>query len=130
LTSNDIPLPDGKHIHLQADNKIAGYKYLQVNYKSMVNWRQCKDLLQCNPEFFGSPQYDCVMVQTNNQPFFARLIFMFGCSIGETNLSLALIHPYDVRIAKPRSSPEFISVRSIIQGAVLASDPGRPGQFM
>lgn len=85
------------------------------------------------------------MVQTDNQPFFARLIFMFGCSIGETNLSLALIHPYDVGIgvrnkhdadlglwrvrAKPRSSPEFISVRSIIRGAALASDPGRQGDY-
>ncbi|KAG1736257.1 hypothetical protein EDD22DRAFT_852278 [Suillus occidentalis] len=28
-----------------ADNKITGYKYLQVNYESMVDWRQCKDLL-------------------------------------------------------------------------------------
>ncbi|KAG1846280.1 hypothetical protein F4604DRAFT_1884179 [Suillus subluteus] len=143
--TNDIPLPDGKRIHLQADNKITEYKYLQVNYESMVDWRQCKDLLQCNPEFFGSPRYDCVMVQTDNQPFFARLIFMFGCSIGETNLSLALIHLYDVGIgvrnkhdadlglwrvrAKPRSSPEFISVRSIIRGAVLASDPGRQGNY-
>ncbi|KAG2090891.1 uncharacterized protein F5147DRAFT_764362 [Suillus discolor] len=36
---------DDKRIHLQADNKITGYKYLQVNYESMVNWRQCKDLL-------------------------------------------------------------------------------------
>ncbi|KAG2121427.1 hypothetical protein DEU56DRAFT_873780 [Suillus clintonianus] len=143
--SNDIPLPNGKRIHLQADNKITGYKYLQVNYESMVDWRQCKDLLRCNPEFFGSPRYDCVMVQTDNQPFFARLIFMFGCSIGETNLSLALIHPYDVGIgvrskhdtdlglwrvrAKLRSSPEFISVRSIIRGAALASDPGRQGDY-
>ncbi|KAG1857471.1 hypothetical protein F4604DRAFT_1589912 [Suillus subluteus] len=143
--TNDIPLPDGKRIHLQADNKITEYKYLQVNYESMVDWRQCKDLLRCNPEFFGSLRYDCVMVQTDNQPFFARLIFMFGCSIGETNLSLALIHPYDVGIgvhnkhdadlglwrvrAKPRSSPEFISVRSIIRGAALASDPGRQGDY-
>ncbi|KAG0700922.1 hypothetical protein DFH29DRAFT_982909 [Suillus ampliporus] len=48
--SNDIPLPDDKRIHLQADNKITGYKYLQVNYESMVDWHQCKDLLRCNPE--------------------------------------------------------------------------------
>ncbi|KAG1875514.1 hypothetical protein DFJ58DRAFT_721344 [Suillus subalutaceus] len=76
--SNDIPLPNDKCIHLQADNKIAGYKYLQVNYESVVDWGQCKDLLRCNPKFFGSLQYDCVMVQTNNQSFFARLIFMFA----------------------------------------------------
>ncbi|KAG2090890.1 uncharacterized protein F5147DRAFT_755445 [Suillus discolor] len=128
--ADDRAFVDDKRIHLQADNKITGYKYLQVNYESM---------------FFGSPRYDCVMVQTNNQPFFARLIFMFGCSIGETNLSLALIHPYDVGIgvrrkhdtdlglwhvrAKPQSSPKFISVRSIIRGAALASDPGKQGDY-
>ncbi|KAG2074144.1 hypothetical protein BDR04DRAFT_1126829 [Suillus decipiens] len=60
--SNNIPLPDGKHIHLQADNKITGCKYLQVNYKSM-------------------------------------------------------------------SSPKFISVRLIIQGTALASNPGRQGDY-
>ncbi|KAG2118345.1 hypothetical protein BD769DRAFT_1629698 [Suillus cothurnatus] len=135
LHADDRAFVDGKRIHLQADNKITGYKYLQVNYESMVDWHQSKDLLQCNPEFFGSPQYDCVMVQTDNQPFFARLIFMFSCSIGETNLSLVLIHLYNVGIgvhskhdtdlglwhvrAKPQSSPKFISV----------SDPGRQGDY-
>ncbi|KAG2061016.1 hypothetical protein BDR06DRAFT_966818 [Suillus hirtellus] len=45
LHSNNISLPYGKHIHLQADNKITGYQYLQVNCESMINWCQCKDLL-------------------------------------------------------------------------------------
>ncbi|KAG2355792.1 hypothetical protein BDR07DRAFT_1453666 [Suillus spraguei] len=134
--SNNIPLPDGKRIHLQADNKITGYKYLQVNYESMVDWRQCKDLLQCNSEFFGSPRYDCVMVQTDNQPFFAHLIFMFGCSIGETNLSLALIDPYNVGIGVHSKHDTDLGLwrvrarpRLIIQGTALASDPGRQGDY-
>jgi hypothetical protein len=38
------------------------------------------------------------MVKTEGQPFFARLIGVFHCSVGETELSLALIHPYDVGI--------------------------------
>ncbi|KAG2039871.1 hypothetical protein BDR03DRAFT_932955 [Suillus americanus] len=102
-----------------------------IGYESMVDWCQCKDLLRCNPEFFRSPRYDCVMVETNNQPFFARLIFIFGCLVGGTNLSLALIHPYDVGIgvSKHWLFPKFISIRSIIQGAALASDPGRLGGY-
>ncbi|KAG1738667.1 uncharacterized protein EDB91DRAFT_1249210 [Suillus paluster] len=78
--SNGIPLPDGKRIHLQADNKITGYRYLQVNYESMVDWRQHKDLLRCNPEFFGSPQYD----------YLVELIFHWHLSI-HTMLELVFI---------------------------------------
>jgi hypothetical protein len=64
---------------------------------------------------------------------------MFCCKVGGTELSLALIHPYDVGIgvchrqdldlglwqvqAKPQSSSEFIFVESIICGIALASDP-------
>lgn len=85
------------------------------------------------------------MVKAQDQPFFARLIFLFRCSIGEIVLSFALIHPYDVAIghrrrqdidlglyrvrAKPRASPELISVESIIRGAVLASDPATAGDY-
>ncbi|KAG1856505.1 hypothetical protein C8R48DRAFT_749127 [Suillus tomentosus] len=114
----EIPFPDGRHVTV--------FQYLQVNYESMVNWHLKRDLLRCNPSFFGSPRYDCVMVKAQDQPFFARLIFLFRCSIGEIVLSFALIHPYDVAIghrrrqdidlglyrvrAKPRASPELISV--------------------
>jgi hypothetical protein len=85
------------------------------------------------------------MIKTERQPFFARLIYMFHCKVGETELSLALIHPYDVGIgvrrrqdldlglwrvrAKPRSSSEFIFVDSIIRGAALASDPETLGDY-
>jgi len=119
--------------------QITEFWYLQVNYESMVDWRLQWDLLQCNPKFFGSPRYDCVIIKTEHQPLFARLIYMFCCKVGGTELSLALIHPYDVGIgvchrqdldlglwqvqAKPQSSSEFIFVESIICGIALASDP-------
>ena len=121
------------------------FQYLRVNYESMVDWRLRRDLLRCNSKFFGSPRYDCVMIKTEHQPFFARLIYMFRCKVGGTELSLALIHPYDVGIgvrrrqdldlglwrvrAKPRSSSEFIFVESIIRGAALASDPEAVGDY-
>ncbi|KAG2038095.1 hypothetical protein BDR03DRAFT_933759 [Suillus americanus] len=88
---------------------------------------------------FGSPRYDCVMIKTEHQPFFARLIYMFHCKVGGTELFIALINPYDVGIGvchrqdldlglwrvrvKPWSSSEFVFVDSIIRGAALASDP-------
>lgn len=127
------------------DYQIMEFQYLRVNYESMVDWRLRRDLLRCNSKFFGSPRYDCVMIKTEHQPFFARLIYMFRCKVGGTELSLALIHPYDVGIgvrrrqdldlglwrvrAKPRSSSEFIFVESIIRGAALASDPEAVGDY-
>ncbi|KAG2336213.1 hypothetical protein BDR05DRAFT_1006072 [Suillus weaverae] len=139
LPNNAIPLPNETRIRFQACDQITEYQYLRVNYESVVDWCLQRDLLRCNPKFFGSPRYDCVMIKTEHQPFFARLIYMFRCKVGGTELSIALIHPYDVGIgvrrrqdldlglwrvqAKPRSSSEFVFVDSIIRGAALASDP-------
>ncbi|KAG1756155.1 hypothetical protein EDD22DRAFT_981579 [Suillus occidentalis] len=116
LPNNAIPLPNETRIRFQACDQITEFRYLRVNY-----------------------EYDCVMIKTEHQPFFARLIYMFRCKVGGTELSIALIHPYDVGIgvrrrqdldlglwrvrAKPRSSSEFVFVDSIIRGAALASDP-------
>ncbi|KAG1863490.1 hypothetical protein C8R48DRAFT_748092 [Suillus tomentosus] len=146
LPQNHIPLPDERRIHLCAEDTITEFRFLRVNYESIVDWRVHRDLLRCNPKFYGSPRYDCVMVKTADKPFFARLVYMFTCSIGGTDFPLALIHPYDVNIAgtrrrrdddiglwrvraKPRSSSEIISVRSIIRGAALANDPETAGDY-
>ncbi|KAG1904191.1 uncharacterized protein F5891DRAFT_1126623 [Suillus fuscotomentosus] len=141
----EIPFPDGRHVHFRPDDQVTVFQYLWVNYESMVDWHLKRDLLRCNPSFFGSPRYDCVMVKAQDQPFFVCLIFLFRCSIGKIVLSFALIHPYDVAIghhhrqdidlglyrvrAKPHASPELISVESIIRGAVLASDPATAGDY-
>ncbi|KAG2092954.1 uncharacterized protein F5147DRAFT_747983 [Suillus discolor] len=132
LLQNGIPLPDGpgRALHLRAEDEIMEFRFLRVNYKSMVDWRLHQDLLRCSPKFYGSPRFDCIIVKTTDKPFFTHLVYLFGCSIGDTDLALALIHPYDVGIgvrqrqdvdlglwcvrAKPRSSSEIISVWSII----------------
>ncbi|KAG1897928.1 uncharacterized protein F5891DRAFT_1241093 [Suillus fuscotomentosus] len=117
LPQNNIPLPDGRRIHMQAEDT-----------------------------FYGSPRYDCVIVNTANTPFFAHLVYMFTCLVGGTEFPLALIQPYDVGIAnsrwrrdndmglwrvraKPRSSSEIISVRSIVRGAALARNPETDGDY-
>jgi hypothetical protein len=163
LHDNNIPLPGGKRIQfLDLDTvselfyalmkrndqfwfKVVEFRYLQVKYESKVDWRLHRDLLRCNPNFFGSPRYDCVMVETEDKPFFARLIYMFSCSIDGTDFPLALVHPYDVGVgvrrrhdmdlglwrvrAKPRSSSEIISIHSITRGAALANDPDTFGDY-
>lgn len=86
-----------------------------------------------------------MIVKTAGKPLIARLVYLFSYSIGDADLHLAIIHPYDVGIgvrrwqdvdlglwrvrAKPRSSSEIISVRSIIRGAALAKDPETDGDY-
>ena len=114
------------------------YKGLKVNFDSHVNWQQATDLLRCSPLFHKHPRYDCVIVQTVNGFIFAQLILLFECTIDSTTYSFALIHPFDASIgrplqrdvdlgfyrvrAKPRKSAEFISVRSVVRGALIVED--------
>jgi hypothetical protein len=88
--------------------------------------------------FFGAPRFDCVFIETTEKVILGQLLFLFECTVGNTVLSLALIHPFDaptgVRLrkdkdlvffrvrAKPRLQAEFFSVRSIIRGALLVPD--------
>ena len=77
------------------------------------------------------------MVETNNGPIFAQLLFLFKCMVAEQEHPLALILPFDQPIpscecptkdadlglyrvrARLRKSAEFIFLDSIIRGALL-----------
>ncbi|KAG1881469.1 hypothetical protein C8R48DRAFT_744221 [Suillus tomentosus] len=130
LLAIQVPLLGGKRVQLKANDKITECRFLKVNYESLVDWRQHTDFLRCNPKFFGAPHFDCVFVQTTDKIIFSRLLFVFECTLEDTALSLALIHPFDaptgVRIRKDKHlsifHAEFFSVRSIIRGAFLVPD--------
>ncbi|KAG2368973.1 hypothetical protein BDR07DRAFT_1229516, partial [Suillus spraguei] len=68
---------------------------LKVNYESLVDWCQHTDYLRCNPKFFGASCFDCVFIQTTDKIIFSHLLFVFECTLEDTVLSLALIHPFD-----------------------------------
>ncbi|KAG1838007.1 hypothetical protein F4604DRAFT_1885610 [Suillus subluteus] len=121
LPACNIPLPNGRRIHLQSDDTNTDY-------------------LRCSPQFFNAPHYDCVFIRTQNGVILGRLVFLFQCAIGNGLFPLALIHPFDTptgprlrqdkqlnlfRVcAQPRTKAEFFSVRSIICGALLVQDSG------
>ncbi|KAJ6476594.1 hypothetical protein DFH09DRAFT_1253495 [Mycena vulgaris] len=104
------------------------------------------DYLRCNPKFHGHPRYDCVLIKTAGEPFFAQLIYPFSCTVEKKSHAFALVLPLDAptgrlsrkdrvlrfhRVhAKPRKNSEFISVHSIIRGALLAPDFDKPGEFI
>ncbi|KAG1850262.1 hypothetical protein C8R48DRAFT_778238 [Suillus tomentosus] len=140
LLAIQLPLPGGKRVQLKTNDKITECHFLKVNYESLVDWRQHTDYLQCNPKFFGASRFDCAFIQTTDTIIFGRLLFVFKCTLDNTVLSLALIHPFDaptgMHIRKDKhlnifcvreklcTQAKFFSVRAIIRGALLVPDGG------
>ncbi|KAG1777609.1 hypothetical protein EV702DRAFT_1197228 [Suillus placidus] len=118
LPVSNIPLPDGKRVHLPLNHTIVECRFL--------------------PQFFNVPRFDCVFIQTKEKVILGCLLFLFECPVGKDVFPLALVHPYDAptgtrlrkdkhlnlyRVrAKPQAQAEFFSVRSIIRGALLVHD--------
>ncbi|KAG1756658.1 uncharacterized protein EDB91DRAFT_1233427 [Suillus paluster] len=127
-------------------SEITEFRFIKVSYESLVDWRISVDYLQCNPMFHGSPQYDCVILQAESGPIFAKLLLVFTCTVGDVAYPIALTLPYDQLVgtqlwkdkdfkfwrvkAKPRASAECFSVQSIICGCVLAEDSTRANKFL
>ncbi|KAJ6572551.1 hypothetical protein DFH09DRAFT_916657, partial [Mycena vulgaris] len=123
---------------------IVPFQFLKVHYESLSTWTSTTDFLRCNPKFNGQPRYDCVLVETAHKPVFARLLYLLSCTVEKKAHPFALILPLDAptgplrRIdkalrfhrvrAKLRKQSEFISVHSIIRGAVLVPDFDKPGE--
>ncbi|KAI6155058.1 hypothetical protein BKA82DRAFT_4326433 [Pisolithus tinctorius] len=116
------PLPGGKCIQFQTNEKITEFCFIKVNFESTVDWCQYMDYLHCHPNFHGHPRYDCVLIKTQQKDIFGRLILLFQCVDKHLNFW---------RVCKqPRMSSEIISVHSIICGALLYPDHTRPGKYL
>ncbi|KAJ7934724.1 hypothetical protein B0H13DRAFT_1462448, partial [Mycena leptocephala] len=68
---------------------------LKVHYDSLSTWTSMTDYLRCNPKFNGHPRYNCVLVKTETKPFFARLLYMFSCTVEKKSNPFELILPMD-----------------------------------
>ncbi|KAG1865264.1 hypothetical protein F4604DRAFT_1881913 [Suillus subluteus] len=135
-------------ITFPADYQIHEHRYLKVNYKSMVDWKQVTDHLRCNPQFHRLPWFNHALIQlTAEETIFVRLIFLFRCSISNFgSFEFALVQPYTARIngarrtdrffkftrvkAVPRASSIFVPLSSFIQGAVLVPDPDHQDEHL
>jgi hypothetical protein len=111
-----------------------------------VTWELVADYLRCSPQFHNHPRYDFVLVHTLDKLIFAQLIFAFSIVIGNDTYPIVLIQPLDappgsrsikekelnlIRLRpRPRASSEFIFVRSIIRGAPVAKDFGKPYDYL
>ncbi|KAI6010037.1 hypothetical protein BKA83DRAFT_4467647 [Pisolithus microcarpus] len=125
-------LPGGKPIQFPPNAEIMEYKYIKVNFESVVDWCQYTDHLWCNPNFHGRSRYDCVLIKTQQQDIFGQLIFMFQCVVGEETFPLALdIHLNLWRVhEQPCESAKFFSLQLIICGALLCPDHTRIGNYL
>ncbi|KAG1761725.1 hypothetical protein EDD22DRAFT_619601 [Suillus occidentalis] len=146
FAANSIPFPGGRRIQLVASDMIMEYRFLKVNFESLVDWRVSTDYLRCTPMFHGSPRYDCVILQTDTGIIFGKLMLIFTCTVGDVQYPVTLVLPYDRPVGicprkdkdfqfwrvkrKPRASAEFFSVHSIVRGCMIVEDVSRPDEFL
>ncbi|KAG2088845.1 uncharacterized protein F5147DRAFT_587453, partial [Suillus discolor] len=122
LPAHNIPLPDGMTwLRPAAQDKLQEYRYLKVHYESIVDWKLATDYLHCSPSFHGHERHDCALIHTHNKNgntknIFAQILFMFKY----TDLRFTRLHAW------PAASSEFLSIHSIICGALLIPDYANP----
>ena len=111
------------------------FRYIRVNYESVVDWKIKTDILRCNQSFHGRPRYDHVLVVTEDGHFFARILRLFQIDMGGQSHPVAYVKSYCRRRAgrkdkdlslyrvRVKANPyEIISVQSIVRGALLVQD--------
>ncbi|KIK69151.1 hypothetical protein GYMLUDRAFT_152168 [Collybiopsis luxurians FD-317 M1] len=133
LPASGIPLPNQQYFKFTSHDMITPYQYLKIQYESLDTWQVEVDHLRCNPSFNGAPRHDFILFDSVNGPIFAQLCYIFMCTVGDGIYPIALTQPYKpvslgrrqrsdkhlgfLRLQKEPDT-EFISVRSIICGAV------------
>ncbi|KAI5992569.1 hypothetical protein F5J12DRAFT_907373 [Pisolithus orientalis] len=140
--------PLDKWIQLQGTHTIQEYRYLKVQYASMVDWEVTMNYLRCNPSFHGRPRYDGTLIQLlETKTAFVQLIFMFTCKVAvfEDTFQFALVQlltagtgvhrlNQDLQLvqvkAVSRAASIFIPVKSIIRGTLLYLDLSHHGKFL
>ncbi|KAJ7500378.1 hypothetical protein B0H11DRAFT_2155479 [Mycena galericulata] len=140
------PLPGGKRVTFIPEQEITPYQYLKVCFRSLDNWADETDYLRCSPSFHNRERYDAAIVKTTAGNIFVRLIYVFTCTIEKKVYPFALVQALDVGIGqrsakdkvlgfyrireRERRKAEFISIYSIIRGALLAPDFDKPGDYL
>ncbi|KAJ7742490.1 hypothetical protein DFH07DRAFT_750448 [Mycena maculata] len=145
LQAHGHPLPGGKLVKFIPEQEITPYQYMKVFFRSLDNWADKTDYLRCSPSFHNLERYDAAIIKTTAGNVFVQLIYLFTCTIEEKVHPFALVQALDVgtgqcsakdkalgffRIReRERKKAEFISVHSIIRGALLAPDFDTPGDY-
>ncbi|KAG1841300.1 hypothetical protein DFJ58DRAFT_718174 [Suillus subalutaceus] len=153
LPSHNIPLPDGiQWLKLSAHDqclirsltlqKVHEHRYLKVHYESAATWKLATDYLRCSSSFHDNECRDCALIRTQDKDghdkyIFVKLLFVFKLTVCNCTLDLALVLPMDasphLRLtrlhARPAALSEFVTLHSIIRGALLVPDFGNHGDY-
>jgi hypothetical protein len=102
------------------------------------------DYVYCSPCFHGKERRDFVILKTTDNFIFARLAFIFTCTVAGQEYAICLARPLDSPTGQQRSkkdkelrlhrlreknSMEFFFVSSIVRGAPLVQDFAKPGDY-
>ncbi|KAL4069123.1 hypothetical protein J3A83DRAFT_4359154 [Scleroderma citrinum] len=115
--------------------KMCEYHYLKVNYESWVDWMMATNYIQCNPEFYGAPNYNCAYIQlTSMQTAFVHLVSLFTCQIDNFGkVQLVLIQPYMAGIGQQCRldwNMKLTCIRAVPRGALVFTDPQKKDKFL
>jgi len=84
--------------------QIIPYQCLYLQYRSLEDWREKRDILRCNPQFQGGARYDCVVINTSPISF-GRLQALFTCrDIDKKEQTVAMVSLFQPSSWKPRTS--------------------------
>ncbi|TFY63623.1 hypothetical protein EVG20_g6237 [Dentipellis fragilis] len=86
-------LEEGKEL-LSGSNEIEilPYNCLDLKFQSLDDWKEGRNILRCNPDFYGHPRFDCVVINTEREASYARLQYMFTCKLpSHTELDICLL---------------------------------------
>ncbi|KAJ7201091.1 hypothetical protein GGX14DRAFT_659051 [Mycena pura] len=111
--------------------QIQRHHCIRLRYQSSEDWTEQRDILRCNPMFFGSARYDHVLVNHNPADLtVARLVELMRCKLSDDSIhDIAIVHMLKpskwvpktkwagVRVYDESKSLNFVMVKYLIRGA-------------
>jgi len=124
--------------------QIDRYQCVYLWYQSQDDWKENRDILRCNPSFYGVPRYDCCLINMDSpHPSAGRIRSLFRCRLPSGRaFDVALVTMLKPSRWKPRtywdgcrvyeeaidSSTSLVLMKYIVRGALVspAFDSGKP----
>ncbi|KAJ6545702.1 hypothetical protein B0H19DRAFT_955652, partial [Mycena capillaripes] len=110
-----------------------------VEFQSKVDWNRGRNILGCNPKFYGRVRYESVIYEAHDDDLaMGHLELVFRCHLPhKVTPDMALIHPYrksswapwprtDCPIPEWSPGSLFITMEQITRGALLCPIFGTP----
>lgn len=119
------------------------HRCVYLRYRSTQDWRELRDILRCNPSWYGRPRYDCALINMTDSPddlTVVRLRGVYRCILnarGEEE-DVALVKFFKRSSYKPHTvwqgcrtmdeekEYEFVLLKHLLRGAHMIPVFNRP----